>query len=79
MATGVWGINAIKEVGLARALPTQPYQAFRWNVLLLHRSGVAGPLYEQSQYRDFAGLNPLEYPATYSLPYDNGGAFILER
>jgi hypothetical protein len=78
-AIGFWGIEQTQIIHLQRALPTEPIQNGKWNIFLYHRPGAAGPLFEQLEYRNLA-VNPfLSLPTNWSVPYDNGGSFVISR
>jgi hypothetical protein len=78
-AVGIWGIDRTRESDLERSVSTRPLDDGKWTTLLTHRPGLAGPLYEQAEFRVFALTNPLEYPVGYSVLYDNGGSFVVSR
>jgi hypothetical protein len=78
-SVGLWGGNKLSNLNVERAIPTRPITDGKWNIFLYHRPGIAGPLYEQDKFRTMAFLGYTLYPVTISIPYDNGGSFILIR
>jgi hypothetical protein len=82
LAYRFWGAESFRQrrfkyFEYSTATETTRLDSGDWQVLLLHRAGIAGPLVEPLEFRSRAEINRILSEPGRSLIYSNGESFVL--